>query len=1434
MNTFIAQLVYNYFNKLNERMQQFTGHNKNIESLITTYLDEEEETDDTHEDIESSDNSELDNVHAGKGFSDNSILQTNTPIIYAFITKYAPNAIKIGYTVQGAEQRVAQWQKYYKDAKLLGWWTATALNQAMQEVYFMDFSVHNRTRARGYSNLKDKENKFDYDEFIRLAKEDHIENVHVSSEFFMKYKDMNIKDSNEELNTQIIEDIITEIKDDISNGKDVGKLYSIDKTESVKKFYEKDPDDYGNTPLQDQAIQKAIDAMNNGATDLLMAAVMRFGKTHTTYEIIRQKGIKYALVTSAKADVRAAWRDDINHINYIDDFCFIEFDGNYKVLVTEKDKTSGKLMQHGLQGNVIEEKRNEGKTVIVFATLQDLSGKFQKVTDKQNDFDNALKLDRTIKNKHDYLFNNPPELIVIDETHYGSHSATNGKAIGLSASPDEYSETEIKEARKEAKDAELITKKIHAINAKYTLQCSGTPYYILASGEFADVYKNKEIISNVSFSDMLAARDAWIEENNSKDKEDRVDESKSPYFGIPNIIRFGMNLTSKCRNAIKKAKDFNSSLGELFSNDGNKFTHEDAIVELMESIYGANNHKIPGFLDEDKIKRGEIFKHIIMVLPHINDCHLLKELMIKKNIINENERKIIVAVERRTKLSDTGLKMDPEAADSTTLNKTLNELENKGKRSVTLTVNRFLTGVSVPLWDAMFFMKDTKSPQEYDQAIFRLCTRRVVSATDEDGNKTKICRKSNVYLIDFKIDRMYTMMVDSAISQCAAQGQTSAEAVKDVIVKNAEIMKTYSENVYDNNGQHILDKMHKIDPDDLLKKYVTYNRERSIEDSIDLKQFGNFLNNADNLRFLQNFSEGKLNQKKVENGEGTDNMDFGFDAAMSGGNGNGNPGSGNGTKTGSKSEQKKQLESLQKKFINMLKKILYCCICLDEVPVDIDDFISKCQNDESCKKVCDDFGIDLDDVKNSIGQFKPGEKMQVNMLIYQIGQLLNDDKLKPIQRVSNAISKLGQLDKNEVVTGSDLVNKMLDKLGDRNMSGKSILEVNSKYGEFLIQIYERYGKEVANNVKVVASSGMTKNFIRKVLNILELDEQNLIELEDYNGNGMYDIKDFVEAPNEKILKYNDMKKWDVILANPPFDLGEKMLAKWFDLSDTICTVQPSTWLLGKKKTKSICSHLDSGEFNVDIESINGSEFFDAKIGGEMAIQFFTKNLGKKNIILFNNKQYKHTNEIKRFSNDLLLVSFYNIVHSLFTIDNLDQHVYARETSTVSRWKKPDVSDENYVFRIGRFCGDKNKNTGKLNDQFYTIVYKDMIDKSIGTFGKLKYETQMHNGKKNMFMNNYFNLITKQNALNFSKYIQTDFARGCLLLIKNTISIDVGELKYIPWFDFSDPVFSKSPSEIDDYLFAKYIPEVDEETGITRDEIRKHIEELLPDYYNIRK
>ena len=55
-----------------------------------------------------------------------------------------------------------------------------------------------------------------------------------------------------------------------------------------------------------------------------MAAVMRFGKTHASYEIVKEAGMKRVLVCSAKADVRTAWREDINHVHFYKDFVFFE------------------------------------------------------------------------------------------------------------------------------------------------------------------------------------------------------------------------------------------------------------------------------------------------------------------------------------------------------------------------------------------------------------------------------------------------------------------------------------------------------------------------------------------------------------------------------------------------------------------------------------------------------------------------------------------------------------------------------------------------------------------------------------------------------------------------------------------------------------------------------------------------------------------------------------------------------------------------------------------------------------------------------------------------------------------------------------------------------------------------------------------------------
>ena len=409
---------------------------------------------------------------------------------------------------------------------------------------------------------------------------------------------------------------------------------------------------------------------------------------------------------------------------------------------------------------------NQGKTIIVFATLQDVSGRT-----------------KGIKDKHKFLYDPelPIDLMIIDETHYGSHSNKYGEATGLNKVKDYINKTETERedksyALKEFKELEETTDLINKqIKAKVRLQCSGTPYYILCSDEFAPLVEGKEIISKVSFSDMLEARDNWASDHSD------AEQSDSPYFGIPNIIKFGMEISEACRKELKDA-GISITMEELFRMDKahEKFLHENAIKSMMESIFG-DGQEIHGLLGLKAATEGALFKHCIMVVPHIYTSRKLKEFLIENKIIDPNKREIINLTESRTKRETGGFGLDVNAKDSDVLNDELNRLEKEGKTSLCITVKRMLTGVSVPLWDCMLYMRDTNSPQEYDQAIFRLCTRNIQKAVSLNGEEIKINKKPNVYLIDFNVDRMFELAIKSAAAQCAANGQSRPEDIQKAI-----------------------------------------------------------------------------------------------------------------------------------------------------------------------------------------------------------------------------------------------------------------------------------------------------------------------------------------------------------------------------------------------------------------------------------------------------------------------------------------------------------------------------------------------------------------------------------------------------------------------------------------------------------------------------
>ena len=307
-----------------------------------------------------------------------------------------------------------------------------------------------------------------------------------------------------------------------------------------------------------------------------------------------------------------------------------------------------------------------------------------------------------------------------------------------------------------------------------------------------------------------------------------------------------------------------------------------------------------------------------------------------------------------------------------------------------------------------------------------------------------------------------------------------------------------------------------------------------------------------------------------------------------------------------------------------------------------------------------------------------------------------------------------------------------------------------------------------------------------------------------------------------------MQKFDVILSNAPYDNGlhEKFEAKYFSLCDgQIVWVSPLSFLLGKRQNKRITLELD--KYRTDIEQINGNEFFDAAIGGTMGIVYVDMDIDNQGVT-FDGKEYSECSEISLTSNDELLTEFKNITSLLSQKNSLDNYI-CKEPNTKGFAKYKVIHNPNinwYVLAITSLRGHRGTN------DFYTIIsnkdkelykrkgqYKDVIKNVINTDDK-----KGHHYQKQL-LEYYFAFDTETELNGFINYLKTDFCRGCLFLIKTTMHLDAGELKYIPWFDFSNPVFSKSPSEIDDYLFDKF--------NIS-DEIRKHIEELLPDYYGIRK
>ncbi len=239
--------------------------------------------------------------------------------------------------------------------------------------------------------------------YYNLKRSDFPDKDKYSYEFF---KDIVINDKQDDIQTAIdmFYDALRDHRTDI-----IAQLKSVDfhKSEFALPIHDKDLP-YKERDLQTDTINNFKRQIAVGDKEMLMYAVMRFGKTYTACRCVQEmENNRFTVIVSAKADVKYEWVDQVNP--------YKEFE-NYDMYFVKGDV-------EGLRANLGKEYKNLNeyldanpqKHIMLFLTLQDLDG-----------YTKGNKKDEYAEN-FNFFQKTHIDLLIIDEAHYGAQ----GKSYGL-------------------------------------------------------------------------------------------------------------------------------------------------------------------------------------------------------------------------------------------------------------------------------------------------------------------------------------------------------------------------------------------------------------------------------------------------------------------------------------------------------------------------------------------------------------------------------------------------------------------------------------------------------------------------------------------------------------------------------------------------------------------------------------------------------------------------------------------------------------------------------------------------------------------------------------------------------------------------------------------------------------------------------------------
>lgn len=618
------------------------------------------------------------------------------PHIYAFRTDTVPSYTKVGDTYRPTEIRLSEWRKVI-GSELVKIYDEPAFADKDGDVYFRDYSVHSFLEGDLHKH--------------RLQKTDPEGTPWFSNEFFLDTEQIDIDNA------------IKDIQEAYSNGNVKGYDFYQTSDKAPKEEIVRKHLSYPPRENQQEVIDRFKSRIaSKGKLSLLMYAVMRFGKSFTALQCALAMEAKLVIIVSAKTDVKESWKKTLYEHQDFDDYVFIE---------SSHLKKSGFNLKKGLKA---------GTKYVLFLSLQDLSGK-------------------DIKDKHKQLFElkEPKTLLIVDETHFGARASEYGQVLRDSANEEKVTKEDLSDT--------VTADKLDVIksfeNVRIRIHLSGTPYRILMNGEFSD----KDIISFVQYGDIVKAQQEWSRKHMPQDNTEN--EWDNPYYGFPQMVRFAFHPNKESLDVINEMKKKGAGgLSELFSpinvleTPEAKFKYEDKVLGLLKAIDGTEtDSNIFPFLKYERIQKGKMCSHMVWVLPFQSSCDAMERLLKSTTSQLTKLRQYSEDFKEGYEIINiSGFNCPKKYNSPDKVTKAIDAFEQNNVKTITLTVQRMLTGSTVPQWDTMLFFKDTSSPQEYDQATFRIQNPFIKVIHSDDGkDDIKVNQKPQTLLVDFDPARMFRM-----------------------------------------------------------------------------------------------------------------------------------------------------------------------------------------------------------------------------------------------------------------------------------------------------------------------------------------------------------------------------------------------------------------------------------------------------------------------------------------------------------------------------------------------------------------------------------------------------------------------------------------------------------------------------------------------------